>query len=117
MICDAYTHRRTDVGTVFNGMLVCVRRFFSLVSQPGASKIVPFDFMPFLEELLAFHPGLAFLETTPEFQVCASSTVLVVCVAGVLEGVYPRVPKFWNDDSVCCACAQRPGLPRACHSG
>jgi hypothetical protein len=28
-----------------------------------------------------------------------------------------RVPKFWTYDSVCCACAQRPGLPRACDSG
>ena len=30
---------------------------------------------------------------------------------------YNRVPKFWTHGSVCCACAQRPGLPRACHSG
>ena len=44
-------------------------RFFSLVSQPGSARIVPTDFMPFVEELLAFHPGLAFLESTPEFQV------------------------------------------------
>jgi hypothetical protein len=27
------------------------------------------------------------------------------------------VPRFWTYGSVCCACAQRPGLPRACHSG
>ena len=27
------------------------------------------------------------------------------------------VPKLWTYGSVCCACAQRPGLPRACHSG
>jgi hypothetical protein len=26
---------------------------------------------------------------------------------------YRRVPKFWTYGSVCCACAQRPGLPRA----
>jgi ATP-dependent RNA/DNA helicase IGHMBP2 len=25
--------------------------------------------------------------------------------------------KFWTYGSVCCACTQRPGLPRACHSG
>ncbi len=29
----------------------------------------------------------------------------------------PPVPNFWTYGSVCCACAQRPGLPRACHSG
>ena len=28
---------------------------------------------------------------------------------------YRRVPKFWTYGLVCCACAQRPGLPRACH--
>ena len=31
--------------------------------------------------------------------------------------LYHRVPKFWTYGSVCCACTQRPGLPRACHSG
>jgi hypothetical protein len=31
--------------------------------------------------------------------------------------LYHRLPKFWTYGSVCCACAQRPGLPRACHSG
>ena len=29
---------------------------------------------------------------------------------------YRGIPKFWTYGSVCCACAQRPGLPRACHS-
>ena len=27
------------------------------------------------------------------------------------------VSKFWTYSSVCCACAQRPGLPRVCHPG
>jgi hypothetical protein len=30
---------------------------------------------------------------------------------------YRRVTKFSPYGSVCCTCAQRPGLPRACHSG
>ena len=30
---------------------------------------------------------------------------------------YRRVPTFSPYGSVCCACAQRTGLPRACHSG
>ncbi len=30
---------------------------------------------------------------------------------------YHRVPMLSPYGSVCCACAQRPGLPRACHSG
>ena len=36
---------------------------------------------------------------------------------GFITPRYRRVPKFWTHDSACCACAQRPGLPRACHSG
>ncbi len=38
-------------------------------------------------------------------------------LAKVCARVYRRAPKFWTHGSVCCACAQRPGLPRACHSG
>jgi Ca2+-binding EF-hand superfamily protein len=38
--------------------------------------IEPADFMPFLEELLAFHPALAFLEQTPEFQEKYARTVI-----------------------------------------
>lgn len=60
-----------------------VDRFFRLVAQRsaaprngGSRAIVPSDFMPFLEELLAFHPGLAFLETTPEFQEKYARTVI-----------------------------------------
>jgi serine/threonine-protein phosphatase 2A regulatory subunit B'' len=60
-------------------------RFFHLVSQmeplaagkhAGRRAMVPTDFMPFLEELLAFHPGLAFLESTPEFQEKYARTVV-----------------------------------------
>eukprot|EP01138_Halocafeteria_seosinensis_P005730 gb/GECG01005858.1/.p1 GENE.gb/GECG01005858.1/~~gb/GECG01005858.1/.p1 ORF type:complete len:370 (+),score=52.21 gb/GECG01005858.1/:1-1110(+) len=58
-------------------------RFFRLISQRGAAPrnngkrgIVAADFMPFLEELLAFHPGLAFLERTPEFQEKYARTVI-----------------------------------------
>lgn len=62
-------------------------RFLRLVSQRGPAQLptgrklkvralVPGDFMPLLEELLAFHPGLAFLETTPEFQEKYARTVI-----------------------------------------
>lgn len=58
-------------------------RFFRLISQRTAPPknnnlrgIVSADFMPFLEELLAFHPGLAFLERTPEFQEKYARTVI-----------------------------------------
>lgn len=46
-----------------------VDRFFRLTKQPDSPHIVKSDLLPLMEELLAFHPGLAFLESTPEFQV------------------------------------------------
>lgn len=46
-----------------------VDRFFRLTKQPDSQFIVKSDLLPLMEELLAFHPGLAFLESTPEFQV------------------------------------------------
>ena len=30
---------------------------------------------------------------------------------------YRGVPTFWTNGSVCCACTQKPDLPRACHPG
>lgn len=51
-------------------------RFFNLTAQPEAEVMKPVDFQPFLEELLAFHPGLAFLEGTPEFQAKYARTVI-----------------------------------------
>lgn len=56
-----------------------VSRFFRLTKQPDARAIVKSDFLPLMEELLAFHPGLAFLEGTPEFQV-RSATVTEPCL-------------------------------------
>lgn len=50
-------------------------RLFYLVKQRWNQYIEPIDFMPFLEELLAYHPGLAFLENTPEFQEKYARTV------------------------------------------
>ena len=50
--------------------------------------MLPADFMPLLEELLAFHPGLAFLESTPEFQEKYARTVIA------------RI--FYVNDPLCC---------------
>lgn len=53
-----------------------VDRFFRLVKRRSGVAIEPADFMPYMEELLAFHPGLAFLESTPEFQEKYARTVI-----------------------------------------
>jgi len=51
-------------------------RFLRLVKRRAAPAIESADFMPYMEELLAFHPGLAFLESTPEFQEKYARTVI-----------------------------------------
>lgn len=53
-----------------------VDRFFRLTKQPDSQFIVKSDLLPLMEELLAFHPGLAFLESTPEFQEKYARTVI-----------------------------------------
>jgi serine/threonine-protein phosphatase 2A regulatory subunit B'' len=53
-----------------------VDRFFRLLKRRSARAIEAVDFMPYMEELLAFHPGLAFLESTPEFQEKYARTVI-----------------------------------------
>jgi serine/threonine-protein phosphatase 2A regulatory subunit B'' len=43
------------------------RRLFNLIAKPGQSHLVQEDFKPLFKHLLATHPGLEFLQATPEF--------------------------------------------------
>ena len=51
-------------------------RLFQLLKDPSRDHIVGSDFIPYLEELLAYHPGLEFLESTPGFQEKYARTVI-----------------------------------------
>jgi serine/threonine-protein phosphatase 2A regulatory subunit B'' len=42
-----------------------VERFFRVIKRCEADFIYKDDFIPFLQELLHFHPGLDFLEVLP----------------------------------------------------
>lgn len=53
------------------------RRVFQLLAQPGSNFIVPDDFKPLFKYLLDTHPGLEFLQATPEFQERYSDTVVM----------------------------------------
>lgn len=53
-----------------------VERFFRAIAQPGKDYIVKDDFLPFLRELLHFHPGLDFLESHEDFQQKYALTVI-----------------------------------------
>ena len=52
-------------------------RFFRLIKQCHVEYITKDDFVPFLQELLHFHPGLDFLDGHDEFQKKYALTVIV----------------------------------------
>lgn len=65
-------------------------RFFRLVKRPEADLVKAKDFFPFVRELIEEHPGLEFLENTPEFQEKYARTV----VARIMH----RVNSSWTGE-------------------
>jgi serine/threonine-protein phosphatase 2A regulatory subunit B'' len=53
-----------------------IERFFRIIKKHDADYIYKDDFVPFLQELLHFHPGLDFLEQHEEFQRKYALTVI-----------------------------------------
>ncbi|KAL9235160.1 hypothetical protein vseg_009947 [Gypsophila vaccaria] len=51
-------------------------QIFSIMKQPDHLFLTQDDFKPVLRELLATHPGLEFLQSTPEFQERYAETVI-----------------------------------------
>jgi serine/threonine-protein phosphatase 2A regulatory subunit B'' len=63
---------------VDNNMLTLdiTTQIFKILKQPESICLTQADFKPVLRELLATHPGLEFLRTTPEFQERYAETVI-----------------------------------------
>ena len=53
------------------------RRLFDIIAKDGANVIVGDDFKPMFKHLLEKHPGLEFLQQTPEFQERYADTVVM----------------------------------------
>ncbi|KAJ4802654.1 Calcium-binding EF hand family protein [Rhynchospora pubera] len=51
-------------------------QIYTILKQPHQNYLVQEDFKPILKELLLTHPGLEFLQNTPEFQERYSETVI-----------------------------------------
>ncbi|TYJ27127.1 hypothetical protein E1A91_A07G165100v1 [Gossypium mustelinum] len=51
-------------------------QIFEILKRPGCKYLTQVDFKPVLRELLATHPGLEFLQNTPEFQDRYAETVI-----------------------------------------
>eukprot|EP00871_Galdieria_phlegrea_P001063 jgi/Galph1/1958/GphlegSOOS_G627.1 len=52
------------------------RLFSVLLGHSNRNFLIHDDFVPFLEEFLSIHPGLSFLQATPEFQQRYAETVI-----------------------------------------
>ncbi|XVF81015.1 hypothetical protein PTKIN_Ptkin15bG0122400 [Pterospermum kingtungense] len=57
-------------------MMDTATQIFEILKQPGCKHLTQVDFKPVLRELLATHPGLEFLRSTPEFQDRYAETVI-----------------------------------------
>lgn len=53
------------------------RQVFNLLAKTGKKYIEPEDFKPLFKNLLESHPGLEFLQATPEFQDRYADTVVM----------------------------------------
>jgi len=53
------------------------RRMFTILCQPDVKYLVNSDFAPMFTYLLEHHPGLEFLQATPEFQERYADTVVM----------------------------------------
>ena len=61
------------------------KRIFTIMAKPGSKYIVKDDFKPLMWVLLDSHPGLEFLQATPEFQDRYADTV-IMRIFFVLDG-------------------------------
>lgn len=61
------TYERIDVS----------KRMFKIIAKPDSEYIISEDFKPMMRELLDTHPGLEFLQATPEFQDRYADTVIM----------------------------------------
>jgi len=53
------------------------KRTFKIIAQTNPNSIVPDDFKSLFKYLLETHPGLEFLQATPEFQERYADTVVM----------------------------------------
>lgn len=77
--CSGIVTRDAFVNYWFNSNMLTVdvaKRIFNILKQPNQNYLSKEDFKPILRELLATHPGLEFLQNTPEFQERYAETVV-----------------------------------------
>ncbi|XP_062034103.1 serine/threonine-protein phosphatase 2A regulatory subunit B'' subunit beta-like isoform X2 [Lepus europaeus] len=63
-------------------------RFLHLLASPGCDFLEQEDFIPFLQDVVESHPGLAFLKEAPEFHSCYITTVI--------QRIFYAVNRSWS---------------------
>ncbi|XP_042489259.1 serine/threonine protein phosphatase 2A regulatory subunit B''beta-like [Macadamia integrifolia] len=77
--CTGVVTRDTFVDYWVNSNMMTMdiaTQIFTILKQPDHMYLIQDDFKPVLGELLATHPGLEFLQSTPEFQERYAETVI-----------------------------------------
>lgn len=77
--CNGLVTRDAFIDYWVNGNLLIMdtaSQIFTILKQPDLKYLRQDDFKPILQELLATHPGLEFLQSTPEFQERYAETVI-----------------------------------------
>ncbi|RZC52165.1 hypothetical protein C5167_020585 [Papaver somniferum] len=77
--CTGVVTRDAFVDCWINGNMLTMdiaTQIFTVLKQPDRRYLTQEDFKPVLRELLATHPGLEFLQSTPEFQERYAETVI-----------------------------------------
>ncbi|XP_073297600.1 serine/threonine protein phosphatase 2A regulatory subunit B''beta-like [Primulina huaijiensis] len=77
--CTGIVTRDAFVNFWINGNILTKdigTQIYTVLKQPDLKYLVQDDFKPMLRELLATHPGLKFLQSTPEFQERYAETVI-----------------------------------------
>ncbi|KAM0932246.1 putative EF-hand domain-containing protein [Dioscorea sansibarensis] len=77
--CIGYVTRDEFINYWVNSNMMTMdiaTQMFMILKQPDRKYLTQEDFKPILRELLAFHPGLEFLQGTPEFQERYAETVI-----------------------------------------
>ncbi|XP_047325492.1 serine/threonine protein phosphatase 2A regulatory subunit B''beta-like isoform X2 [Impatiens glandulifera] len=77
--CSGYVTRDDFVDYWVNGGMLMkdtATQIFTILKQPDHKYLIQDDFKPVLRELLSTHPGLEFLQSTPEFQERYAETVV-----------------------------------------
>ncbi|XP_037661552.1 serine/threonine-protein phosphatase 2A regulatory subunit B'' subunit beta-like isoform X5 [Choloepus didactylus] len=74
-------------------------RFTRLLVSPGSEHLVQEDFVPFVQDVVNTHPGLAFLKDAPEFHSRYITTVSHL--PGVIQRIFYTVNRSWSGRITC----------------